>query len=253
MQQYRIREFAALTGVTVRTLHHYDEAGLPHPSARTGSGYRLYSEQDMGRLQQITTLKFLGFSLRQIAELLTGRDVNLAATLRLQKELLLGEQQKLHDALLALERAESMLSQSGQPDWHDLRQLIEVMKMKQPSEEQLQWAKKHFTTEQLEEIAQRDTPEVRERGQREWQELIAEVEAAAHTDPTTPHAIALAQRWRALIEQFTGGNRKIESNLKQMYTNKENHPQGFRRPWSDAAQTFIAAAMKAAKEQENHS
>jgi MerR family transcriptional regulator, thiopeptide resistance regulator len=63
---YRASEFAALAGVTVRTLHHYDRAGLLRPTARTDAGYRLYGGREFARLQQILTLKFIGLPLEEI-------------------------------------------------------------------------------------------------------------------------------------------------------------------------------------------
>ncbi|HYO90677.1 MAG TPA: MerR family transcriptional regulator, partial [Pyrinomonadaceae bacterium] len=81
---YLAQEFAERAGVTVRTLHHYDRTGLLKPSGYTAAGYRLYGEKDLARLQQIVTLKFIGFSLRQIKELLEQREFDLTATLRLQ-------------------------------------------------------------------------------------------------------------------------------------------------------------------------
>ena len=62
---YQIQEFAQLAGVTVRALHHYDPLGLLRPR-RTPSRYRLYSDSDLERLEQIAALKFLGVSLKQI-------------------------------------------------------------------------------------------------------------------------------------------------------------------------------------------
>jgi DNA-binding transcriptional MerR regulator len=57
---YQANEFAELAGVTVRALHHYDRLGLLKPSGRTNSGYRLYTDRDLVRLEQIVVLKFLG-------------------------------------------------------------------------------------------------------------------------------------------------------------------------------------------------
>src|SRR5262245_28369865 len=85
---YRVSEFAERSGVTVRTLHHYDRLGLLRPSGRTEAGHRLYDGRDFVRLQQIVTLKFIGIPLKQIKELLDGGDLDLAATLRLQRRLL---------------------------------------------------------------------------------------------------------------------------------------------------------------------
>ena len=63
---YQAHEFAELAGVTIRTLHHYDRLGLLKPSRRTEAGYRLYSESDLVRLEQIIVLKFLGLPLKRI-------------------------------------------------------------------------------------------------------------------------------------------------------------------------------------------
>jgi branched-chain amino acid transport system permease protein len=63
MQVWKVGELANRTGITVRTLHHYDEIGLLTPSERSRSGYRLYTEPDIVRLQQILSLRHLGFSL----------------------------------------------------------------------------------------------------------------------------------------------------------------------------------------------
>src|SRR5438477_9866284 len=69
---YRIKEFAAKAGVTVRTLHHYDRIGLLKPR-RTHTRYRVYSDSDLPRLQQILVFKFLGVSLGEIADVLKNR------------------------------------------------------------------------------------------------------------------------------------------------------------------------------------
>lgn len=61
--RWKVGELAAETGLTVRTLHHWDELGLLTPSERTGAGYRLYSDADVRRLYRIVALRGLGLSL----------------------------------------------------------------------------------------------------------------------------------------------------------------------------------------------
>lgn len=73
---YSVGQVAAFAGVTVRTLHHYDRAGLLSPSGRSGAGYRLYSDTDLARLQQILFYRELGFSLDEIAEILKDPQAN---------------------------------------------------------------------------------------------------------------------------------------------------------------------------------
>lgn len=82
-----VREVAELAGVTVRALHHYDEIGLLKPSGRSESGYRLYSHGDLLRLQEIVAWRQLGFSLREVQELVDEPDHDRPAALRRQRTL----------------------------------------------------------------------------------------------------------------------------------------------------------------------
>lgn len=79
---YSVGQVSAFAGVTVRTLHHYDRAGLLSPSGRSGAGYRLYSDTDLARLQQILFYRELGFSLDEIAEILKDPQANALEQLR---------------------------------------------------------------------------------------------------------------------------------------------------------------------------
>src|SRR5258708_13840869 len=84
-RRYRIGEFATLTGVSLRTLHHYGQLGLLRPAEHSEAGYRLYSERDLLRLQQILTLRYLGFALKQIGPLLDRPNFDLVASLCVQQ------------------------------------------------------------------------------------------------------------------------------------------------------------------------
>jgi len=78
-----VGELARRTGVSVRTLHHYDEIGLLSPSGRTETGYRLYAAAEIGRLQQIVSLRQMGFSLGEIRACLDGADYSLRQVIAL--------------------------------------------------------------------------------------------------------------------------------------------------------------------------
>ncbi|MDF3054979.1 MAG: transcriptional regulator, MerR family, mercury resistance [Gammaproteobacteria bacterium] len=72
MAEWYVKDLSKLTGVSVQTLHHYDRIDLLKPSIRLSNGYRIYSEKDLLRLQQVIALKFFGFELSQIKALLAG-------------------------------------------------------------------------------------------------------------------------------------------------------------------------------------
>src|SRR4051812_24378132 len=107
---YRIKEFARKAGVTVRALHHYDQLGLLKPTARSESGYRVYSQADLVRLEQVVVLKFLGFPLADIRELITGQGNGLLTALRFQRRALEEKRRRLGLAVQAIEEAERALA-----------------------------------------------------------------------------------------------------------------------------------------------
>jgi DNA-binding transcriptional MerR regulator len=227
---YRASEFAALTGVTVRALHHYDRLGLVKPTGRTRAGYRLYGERDFARLQQVLTLKFIGLPLKEIKELLGRKSLDLAGVLGLQREVLETRRRQVELALKAVKQAEGLMARSGEADWEAFRKIVEVITMQHDNE----WMKRYYTEEQLADLARRGTPEVLERGQREWQTLLADVDAAMKegVDPASERAQGLAARWSALIEEFTGGDPGILEGLKKLYSDQANWPSTFQKPFS---------------------
>jgi DNA-binding transcriptional MerR regulator len=240
---YRASEFAELTGVTVRALHHYDRVGLLKPTGRSAAGYRLYGANDFARLQQVLTLKFIGLSLRQIKEVFGREELDLAGVLRLQREVLKSRRAELDAALRAVREAETVLSRGGEPAWDEFKKIVEVISMQHDTE----WMKRYYTEEQLADLARRGTPEVLERGQREWQKLIAEVEEAEREglDPASERAQSLAARWEGLINEFMGGDPGILENLKRLYADQSNWPDTFSKPYSDESADFISRAQAA--------
>jgi DNA-binding transcriptional MerR regulator len=244
---YRASEFAALVGVTVRTLHHYDRAGLLRPTGRTEAGYRLYGARDFARLQQILTLKFIGLPLAEIRGLLERRALDLGETLRLQREALSEKRRQLDMALRAVREAESVVG-GGEPDWDAFKKIVEVITMQHDTE----WMKKYYTEEQLADLARRGTPEVLERAQREWQKLINEVQTAMAEglDPASERAQSLTARWDGLVEEFTGGDPGIRENLKRLYAEQSNWPSTFQKPYPDDAGVFISRARAAGKKED---
>jgi MerR family transcriptional regulator, thiopeptide resistance regulator len=244
---YRASEFAGLTGVTVRALHHYDRVGLLKPSGRTARGYRLYGARDFARLQQIVTLKFIGLPLKQIKEILDHDSFDLSTALRQQREILGEKRRRLEMAIHAIEKAERTVISDGEPDWESLAKIIEVINM----QDEWEWVKKYYTEEQLQELAQRATPEVLERGQRDWAVLLKDVEAAITegVDPSSERAQGLAARWSALIESFTGGNPGIRESLTNLYRDQANWPAGAQKPFSDGAAAFISKAHAARRKE----
>ncbi|WP_328921713.1 MerR family transcriptional regulator [Streptomyces griseoaurantiacus] len=102
---YSVGQVSAFAGVTVRTLHHYDKAGLLSPSERSAAGYRLYGEADLARLQQILFYRELGFSLGEIGAILDDPGTNALEHLRARQAKLSEEIAHLRRLAEVAERA----------------------------------------------------------------------------------------------------------------------------------------------------
>jgi MerR family transcriptional regulator, thiopeptide resistance regulator len=100
-----VGQVAEQFGVTVRTLHHYDQIGLLVPSERTPAGYRLYSGDDITRLQNVVVYRRLGFPLEEIALLLDEPDVDVSEHLRRQRAAVLSRLDEMRDLVTAIDRA----------------------------------------------------------------------------------------------------------------------------------------------------
>ncbi|MDQ0272669.1 DNA-binding transcriptional MerR regulator [Cytobacillus purgationiresistens] len=96
----RVKEVADLVGISVRTLHHYDEIGLLAPEETTESGYRIYSDNNLETLQQILFFKELGFPLKKIKNIINSPEFDRQEALALHKKMLLEKRMRL-DRMIA--------------------------------------------------------------------------------------------------------------------------------------------------------
>ncbi|MGI8780274.1 MAG: MerR family transcriptional regulator [Solirubrobacteraceae bacterium] len=209
---WQIGDVAEATGLTVRTLHHYDEIGLLVPSSRSDAGYRLYNDGDVRRLYRILALRGMGFPLEEIGSTLVreGEDPRPAVRRHLER---IDEQLRLAAQLRTrLTHILDVLDHADEPSDDLFIEAIEVMtRMEQ-----------YYTPEQLADLEQRRNAlgeEGMQRAQDEWTQLIAEVEAEreAGTDPADARLTPLIERWTAMVDQFTGGDPGIRASLHKLY------------------------------------
>lgn len=196
-QHYRVGQVAALIGVSIRTLHHYDSTGVLHPSQRLASGHRLYSSADLLTLQQILTLRYLGFDLRQIRELLHRSDFDVSASLRIQ-------QGAVHDRILELQRIEASLNRllehhlaSGGWDWKLVMDASATVH--RGLEQKGTKMNSYYTPEEIRhqagELAQGARGEEIRALEHQWRQLLRDVHANLDLPPESSDARELAARW----------------------------------------------------------
>jgi DNA-binding transcriptional MerR regulator len=209
---YKVGELAALAGISVRALHHYEAIGLLVPSARSHAAHRLYSRSDVARLTRIVALTRLGFSLDQVRAALDDESWTPSRLIETHLERsreLLDEQR---DLCARLEHLRDVL-RAGNDDVLTLFETMEAMTM----------IEKYYTKEQLAQLEERRQAigdEAIAAVQREWTALFEafDTERKRGTPPDAPAVQALARRSAELVAMFTGGDPGIEASLSRMYT-----------------------------------
>ena len=213
----RVGQLARRTGLSVRTLHYYDEIGLLVPPRRAESGYRLYGDAEITRLQQIASLRQLGFGLDEIREILAGPGISVEGIIDLHLERIdvqMKEMQQLRDRLAVIARG---LRTNGSVTAEALLETMEAMKHME----------KYYTPEQMDTLRRRHEQlgeEHIKEVEAEWPELISKVQAEYDkgTAPSDPKVQALADRWMELIHEFTGGDPGIGKAVGRIWQEESN-------------------------------
>jgi DNA-binding transcriptional MerR regulator len=215
-----VGEVARLAHVSVRTLHHYDSLGLLTPSRRSEAGYRLYTEDDLGRLQQILLYRELGFGLGEIAGVMGSPGFDRVAALERQREQLAARQERLRavtalvDATLAALRGERQMT-------HE--ELFEAFGDFDPAAHEEEARERWGETEAYAESRRRTRAYTRDdwlRYRRESDDVNEELAAlmAEGVAPGDPRALAAAERHRLLIDRwFYPCPREMHAALGEMY------------------------------------
>ncbi len=164
-----VSEVAALAGVSIRTLHHYDEIGLVVPSGRTEAGYRLYAPGDLERLQVVLFYRELGFALRDIRQLLDHPGFDRGEALRTQRELLVSQAQRLEHMITAVDQAIAAHEQGETMTDEAMFEVFGEQHRELQAEAEQQWG----DTDAYRESRRRTGDYTRQ----DWEELKAESEA----------------------------------------------------------------------------
>jgi DNA-binding transcriptional MerR regulator len=211
---------ARLAGVTVRTLHHYDEIGLLVPGERTRAGYRLYGRRQIERLQEVLFFKELGFALDEIREIVGQPTYSRASALARQRSLL----EKRADHLLAMiDAIDAAVEAERQGMGMTNEEMLEVFGDFDPAEHEDEARQRWGDTAAYQESARRTARYTKQ----DWEQIRREIEETntafialmkAGTPADSAEAMDLAERHRAHISKwFYECTPEIHAGLGQMY------------------------------------
>lgn len=233
-----IKEICKLTFISVRTLHYYDQINLLKPKHRTNKSHRLYSEEEIIRLQQIVTLKFIGFSLSQIKCLLQENNFNILESLKIQLNYLTEERNRIEKISNFLNYFIDQHTSNKPIDWKTIVKIIQLINLK--GIDAREWYKKYLTqfeTHQFEKFAKKRT--------KKWQKLVEEIKDNIHSNPESELGASLAGKWLALANEAYEHHPELRNKLWQAYK-AGGIPQNF-FPYEKDVITYLMKAIKKMK------
>ena len=242
MKAYTVSQLARMAGVSVRTLHHYDQIGLLAPSARTEAGYRLYGEPELLRLQQILFFKELDLPLAEVRQILDDPRFDQVTALEHHRQMLHRRMERLARLLKTIDRTIDRLTEEDMTLTD--KELYEGFATEQ-IERYKREAREMYDPALVEESERR----VKKMSRDQWQAVGAEGEAVttglaalADREPGDPEVQALIARHHAWIENFYPCSAEIYRGLGQGYV---EHPEfrAFYEKYRPGLADFMSAAM----------
>ena len=259
-RHYQVKEVAELSGVSIRALHHYDAIGLLVPSLRTAAGYRLYSEDDLLRLQQILIGRELGLSLEELRRSLDDPSFDRRRALLQQREALTRRAEKTSEMLRAIDAAIAVLDGASLDDDGSQREgnAMDYTKLDynklfngfDPSKYEDEVKQRWGHTEGYKTSQKRAMSYTEE----DWKRCMAE-QGAVYADaiaamkagkpPTDPAAMDIAERHRLAIDRwFYRCNAQMHCGLADMYE-ADDRFRSFFEGHARGLTAFLSAAIRA--------
>lgn len=233
-----VSETAGLMGVSIRTLHYYDEIGLLNPSEISDAGYRFYDDKAIDKLQQILFYRELEFSLKDISDILSNPQYDKRLALKSHRELLLLKKKHIEELL---ELVDETLGGNTMKKPVSSRE-IEEAKLKYSAEAAEKWGKTDAYAESQKRHASYSTEKEIEIAQ-EAEAIFEEFAKHMDKEPSAPEVQELVKRWQEHISKHHYPcSDEMLSCLGQMYTADERFTQNLDR-FGDGNAKFMSEAI----------
>ncbi|MFE6079104.1 MerR family transcriptional regulator [Paenibacillus sp. NPDC057886] len=236
----KVKEVAELVGISVRTLHHYDEIGLLTPDEVTSAGYRLYSDANLEKLQQILFFKELDFSLKDIKEILNNPSFDREEALNMHRRILLEKRQRLDQMIATIDksvqhvRGEIKMTAKEQFEGFDFSH--------NPYEQEARERWGDQTVDQANQKIQSQSPEKQKALSDQMNSIYTRLAAIRHTDPTSAEAQAGISEWYGYLNNMGNYSPEVFRALGQMYVDDERFTRNIDQ-FGEGLAVFMRDAM----------
>lgn len=242
---YTVGEMARRMGVSVRTLQYYDRQGILSPSSHSEGGRRLYSAQDAIRLQQILSLKYMGLSLEDIKTQLVGSEGEPDAAAIVAQQIAIMEEKvkRLRESIRTLKLVMEDIGESDAVDFAFVADALSTIRLVETRD----WIELDGFDDELRSHIERKS----EADEQFKLRLACRFErvsnhmfdlAQANADPTGPEGQAAAKEAWDMIQEFTGGDANLLSQLNAFNEDKGSWPEDMRMR-QQAIDDFMGAAL----------
>lgn len=207
----KVKEVSQLTGISVRTLHYYDDIGLLTPDHTTEAGYRLYSDDNLATLQQILFFRELDFPLKKIKELLRSPTFDRQKAFELQRKMLITKRKQLDRMIQTIDK--SILNGKG-----------ELVMTKEEKFEGFDFSKNPYEQEARERWGDKAVDEANKKGpelREKMNEIYIKLAGLRHLPPESPQAQAGIEQWYTYLNKIGTYSLAAFASLGQMYVDDE--------------------------------
>lgn len=201
----------------MRTLDYYDEIGLIKPSSKTEGGHRLYSEDDVMRLERVLALKYMGFSLEQIKNILKNSTSTWQESIQQQLELIKQEQERLQTLEQALLGVSYSIEIEGEINWQIIFSIIQLYQ--QDPEDALQQYKDYLDNDEMKKIMDMNVQNMSEKEIRKWMKVIHDIKSNLNIDPASEKAQQMVENWFNQAEEMYGNDKKLLGDMWEALQN----------------------------------
>lgn len=235
--EMNVKEIADLVGISVRTLHHYDDIGLLKPHKTTDAGYRVYAQDEIDLLQHILFFKELGFPLKQIKDIVHDPHFDQAEALHHHRKMLVNKKENIGKMIQTIDQSIAHLRGDGPMENKDKFTSFDFRHNPYEQEARDRWGDKAVDTSN-ENVKEMDTEQI----ETDMNELFRQLAAIRHEDPASEIAQKEIEKWYTLLNTFGTYSLEAFKGLGDMYVADVRFTKNIDQ-FGDGLATFMCEAM----------